>query len=147
MQRLLCRRFLLVSVMPIAASALVLGSLVFADWTESRHWSDSVLHQLELAIEHGDRLHYVGHLALGRLFDLSPGMAQLAADQYQRAAAHATTARQRALVTSERPQTLETLVSDVGGITVSGWRWAQRGATWLLERATARYGWEPRSST
>jgi hypothetical protein len=129
--------------MPVAASALVLGSLVFADWTESRHWSDSVPHQIELAIEHGDRLHYVGHLALGRLFDLGPGMEHLAIEQYWRAEAHATTERQLALVTSARPQTLETQVSDVGGITASGFRWAQRGTIWLLDRTAARSGWGP----
>jgi hypothetical protein len=128
------RRYLLVGVVLSAVPAVVFGSLVFADWTEARYWTDGVPRQVKMAIDHGDRLHFVGHLAVGRLFDLCRCAEEIAADQYHRANAHATTARQRALVTSDRPQRFEEAVSDIGGILVSGLRWAQRGSTWVLMR-------------
>jgi hypothetical protein len=117
---------------------IVLGCLVFADWTQTRHWNDGtdgLPDQLGAAIEYGDHLHFVGHLVLGRLFDWVPWAQDIAADQYDRAGAHARTARQQALVTSERPQNTGEAVSDLGGIALSGLRWAYRGTTWLLMRS------------
>jgi hypothetical protein len=57
-------------------------------------------------------LHYVGHLVLGRALDLCGCAGDVAAEQYERARRHGRTARQRALVTSDRPRTLAEWVGD-----------------------------------
>jgi hypothetical protein len=115
--------------------AVVLGCLIFADWTEARHWDNRLPQQVGDAIEYGDHLHFVSHLVLGRLLSLTPWTKAVAADQYDRASAHATTARQRALVTSDRPQSPSDALLDLVGIIASGLRWGQRGAAWLLVRS------------
>ena len=50
-----------------------------------------------------DEVHYGGHLLAGRLFSLWPGTAELAEEQYARGLYHARTARQTALLTTQRP--------------------------------------------
>ena len=110
--------------------------LCFADWREARHEAGGSVPALARALDGGDRLHYVWHLGFGRLFALCPCTAPLAAEQYERAEWHTRTARQRALITSERPQTLPETLSDVGEIATSGLRWGRDGALWLLARLT-----------
>lgn len=117
--------------------AVVLGGLVLADWTQVRHWKDGrdgLSEQLGAAIEYGDHLHYVWHLALGRGLDLCGCARDVAADQYERAQWHGRTARQLALVTSDRPRTPAEWVGDGAGIAASGARWGWQGTLWLAVR-------------
>jgi hypothetical protein len=58
---------------------------------------------LALRVAHTDEVHYGGHLVAGRLFSLLPGGAELAENQYARGLYHARTARQTALLTTQRP--------------------------------------------
>jgi hypothetical protein len=57
-----------------------------------------------LQVGHDDQVHYLGHLAAGRLLSLCPGAAALAERQYARGMYHAHTPRQKALLTSGRPE-------------------------------------------
>src|SRR5687768_12231471 len=87
---------------------VLVACLIVADWAEKARYRRAGLPaQIDWAIEHGDRLHYVGHILLGRIFDLCPCTDGLADDQYDRAASHAWTVQHRALVTHERPHTLQ----------------------------------------
>jgi hypothetical protein len=117
--------------------AAVLGGLVFADWTQVRHRNggeDGLTGQLGAAIEYGDRLHYVGHLLLGRALDLCACAGDAAAEQYERAQWHGRTARQLALVTSSRPRSPAEWIGDSAGIVASGGRWGWQGTLWLASR-------------
>ena len=58
------------------------------------------------SLAHDNQVHYIGHLLAGRLFSLCPYTSRLAEDQYARGLYHATTPRQKALLTSQRPTTL-----------------------------------------
>jgi len=131
-----CRR-LAWGLVLVLLPAVVLGGLVFADWTQARHWNgggDGFAGQLGAAIEYGDRLHYVGHLLLGRTLDLCACAEDVAAEQYKRAQWHGRTARQLALVTSDRPRTPAEWVGDGAGIVASGARWGRQGTLWLTAR-------------
>jgi hypothetical protein len=128
---------LVLAVVPV----IVLGSLVFADWTQARHWEDDFPGQLGAAIEYGDHLHFVGHLLLGRVLDLCACAHDVAADQYERAEWHGRTARQLALVTSDRPRSVSEWLGDGVGIVASGARWGARGTLWLAPRLTRVVGW------
>src|SRR5215212_4198364 len=139
MLRHLWGRILLTSLVMALVPTIIVAALVVADWRETRHRAPGVIPAVAHAVDRGDRLHYVGHLVLGLLFDVCPCTESIAADQYHRADQHARTARQRALVTSARPETLEEVPTDVGGIVMSGLRWGQHGAAWLLVRLTRTY--------
>ncbi len=134
------RRCLGVGLVLAVVPAIVLGSLVFADWTQARHWEDGFPDQLGAAIEYGDHLHFVGHLLLGRVLDLCACARDVAADQYERAEWHGRTARQLALVTSDRPRSALEWVVDGAGIVASGARWGERGTLWLAARFTRVVG-------
>ena len=137
MLRHLWGRILLISlVMTLVPTIIVVAALVVADWREARHRAPGVIPAVAHAVDRGDRLHYVGHLVLGRLFDACPCTESIAADQYHRADQHARTERQQALVTTARPDSMEEVPSDVVGIVMSGLRWGQGGAGWLLGRLT-----------
>jgi hypothetical protein len=127
-------RWASVGVLIALVPLVTFSALLFADWREARHRAPGPLPSLGRALDRGDRLHYVGHLALGRLYDLCPCTERLAAEQYERAEWHTRTERQQALVTSERPRTLHTMLSDLGGIMTSGLRWGHQGTAWLLAR-------------
>src|SRR5829696_3349580 len=73
----------------------LIAGLVLADWREAPRTAPEFVPSVSWAIDRGDRLHYVGHLVLGRLLELCPCTAPMAADQYDRADAHARTTRQR----------------------------------------------------
>jgi lysophospholipase L1-like esterase len=112
---------------------VLVACLIVADWAEEgRYRRPGLPAQVGWVIEHGDRLHYVGHLLLGRVLDLCPCTVELASDQYERADAHARTVRQRALVTYERPHTPRAVLSDFGEIVTDGLRWGKQGVTWLV---------------
>jgi hypothetical protein len=139
MRDVLRHRCLAWSLVPVLLPAVVLGCLVFADWTQARHWNDGkdgLPGQLGAAIEYGDHLHYVGHLLLGRALDACACAEDVAADQYERAGWHGRTARQLALVTSDRPRTPPEWVGDGAGIVASGARWGWQGTLWLVARLT-----------
>ena len=127
-------RLFLAGVALVLAPTLVLFSLIVSDWIEVRHRASAPVTGVMLTIDRGDRLHYVGHLMLGRVLDLCACAGELAADQYDRAAWHARTARQLALVTSGRPQAPAEWAADGAEAIASGARWGQRGSLWLLER-------------
>src|SRR5437763_429632 len=102
------------------------------DWREIRYVRHGGLGQVAAAIDHGDHLHYVVHLAIGRAADLTPWTRKLADDQYLRAAQHVRTGRQEALVTTERPTTLKARVLDALGILDSGIHWGDIAANWAV---------------
>ncbi|MCC6176364.1 MAG: hypothetical protein IT305_13745 [Chloroflexi bacterium] len=112
----------------------VLSSLLAADWVETRNPRESLPQQIAYAFDRGDRLHYVVHLAAGRAADLCACAPEFAQDQYRRAAYHARTDRQLALVTSERPTVLTAWVADTAGVLESGARWTGLAAGWVAER-------------
>ena len=98
--------------------------LVVADWREVRSQRGTLLGQVATAIDHGDHLHYVVHLTLGRVDDSTPFTEAFAEDQNDRAIRYARTPRQIALVTTDRPATLGEHVLDALGIVDSGVNWA-----------------------
>ncbi len=59
-----------------------------------------------LQVGHDDQFHFLGHLAAGRLLSLCPCAATLAERQYARGMYHARTPRQKALLTTARPETV-----------------------------------------
>jgi lysophospholipase L1-like esterase len=127
------RRCPLVRAVLAVPMVVLVACLIVADWAEEgRYRRAGFPAQVGWVIEHGDRLHYVGHLLLGRVLDLCPCTDELAADQYDGADAHARTVRQRALVTDERPHTPQAVLSDFGEILTGGLRWGKQGVTWLL---------------
>jgi hypothetical protein len=65
--------------------------------------SDSVPAPLERAIRRHERLHFGLHLAAGRVLSVCPCTRDQSQEQYGKAAAHAPSPQERALVTSERP--------------------------------------------
>jgi hypothetical protein len=64
------------------------------------------LTRLALQVGHDDQVHYVVHLLAGRMLSLCPCTAQLADTQYERGMHHAHTPRQKALLTTARPNNL-----------------------------------------
>ena len=116
---------------------LTLAGLVVADWREVRYERATPLGQVAMAIDHGDRLHYVVHLAVGRLTDVTPWTTWYAEDQYNRAIRHAKTERQIALVTTDRPATLRQRVLDTLGVINSGFNWADDAGRWAVKRAAS----------
>jgi hypothetical protein len=128
---------LCLAAMAIVVSPVILAlSLTVADWTEIRHRTRDPLTAVALTIDRGDRLHYVGHLMLGRALDLCACADALAADQYYRAAWHARTVRQLQLVTVARPRGPMAWVTDGAGIVTSGVHWGERGSLWLTGHLT-----------
>lgn len=131
----------LLSVLLAGATCLALiGMLTFiglfvADWREVRHQRPTIVGQVMTVLDHGDRLHYVVHLTLGRLADLNPYTEAFAEDQYDRAVRHARTERQVALVTTDRPSTFRQRVLDTLGIVGSGFNWAGTAGRWAVSRA------------
>ena len=123
---------LALSLVPVMT---VLG-LIVADWIELRHRAPDPVTGVVLTIDRGHRLHYVGHLLLGRALDLCACADTLAADQYYRAAWHARTVRQLQLVTVARPRGPKAWVTDGIGIVASGVHWGQRGSLWLTGHLT-----------
>ena len=136
------RLFLTASTLGLVPT-LVVSSLMVADSLEVRHRAPDLLAGVVLTIDRGDRLHFVGHLVLGRTLDLCACADHVAADQYERATWHARTARQLALVTSARPQAPTEWVADGAGAIVSGARWGQRGSLWLVGRLAWLVGPSP----
>jgi hypothetical protein len=134
MRGALRRRLFLAAVAAILVPVMVVVGLILADWTEVRHRAPDPLTGVALAIDHGDRLHYVGHLVLGRALDLCACADDLAAEQYERAAWHVRTARQLALITSGRPQAPVEWAEDGAGAIASGVRWGERGSLWVVKR-------------
>jgi hypothetical protein len=132
----LVRRFALLAAGVAVIPVITFASLVVADWRETRHQVGGAVPALVRVFDAGDRLHYVWHLGFGRLFALCPCTERLATEQYERAEWHTRTARQQALITSERPRTLPEELSDIAEIAASGLRWGQDGALWLLARLT-----------
>src|SRR5690349_3728472 len=124
----LARRFALLAAVGAFIPVVTFASLVFADWRETRRQVGGGGPALVRAFDDGDRLHYVWHLGFGRLFALCPCTERLAVDQYERAEWHTRTARQQALITSERPRTLPEALSDLSEIATSGLRWGRDGA-------------------
>src|SRR5262245_38425973 len=88
----------------IALSALIVlgmvgvGLLVYADSAAAGDGSTNFGDQVRWAWEHGDHLHYAGHLAAGRLLDLCPCTRRAAAAHYYYARFHAVTPRQKAVL-------------------------------------------------
>ncbi len=123
---------------PSLSIAVTFASLLFADWVEARYRQPTLARQIWYAFDRGHRLHYVGHLAAGRLADLCGCAPRFAEDQYNRATWHARTGRQLALVTVERPARVEDFPSDTLGIANSSARWAHAAVGWLADRAAAR---------
>jgi hypothetical protein len=74
---------------------------------------------LNYGIRAHERLHYGLHLVAGRVLSLTPWTEGLAEDQYYRATYHAHTPRQRALVTTDRPDDLPERIED--GARVAWW--------------------------
>src|SRR4051794_39673345 len=128
------RRLFFVATALVLAPAVVVLGLIVADWTEIHHRARDPLTAVALTIDRGDRLHYVGHLMLGRALDLCACADHVAADQYDRATWHARTARQLALVTYNRPRAPLEWVTDGAGAITSGARWGERGSLWLVGR-------------
>lgn len=128
------RRLFVGAVVALLGPAVAVLSLIVADWTEVRHQTPDPLTSIEVTIDRGDRLHYVGHLFLGRVLDLCACATDVAADQYDRALWHTRTTRQLALVTYQRPRAPLEWVTDGAGIVVSGARWGERGSLWLTAR-------------
>jgi hypothetical protein len=114
---------------------VTLGGLLVADWREARHERGRLLAQVAHALDRGDRLHYVMHLVIGRVADLCPCTRGFAEDQYARALYHARTARQEALVTTERPTSTGDVLVDAVGMLGSGIRWTFTASAWLVGRA------------
>jgi hypothetical protein len=67
-----------------------------------------------------ETLHYWGHLLLGRSFSVAPGFRSHASVQYQKAAPHAHTPEQRALLSSQRPHHMWQLPPDAARVSWGG---------------------------
>lgn len=78
-------------------AGLVLVGVVAAGSVVPQVWG------LAVRVARTDEVHYGGHLIAGRLFGLWPGGAELAENQYVKGLYHARTPRQKALLTTQRP--------------------------------------------
>jgi hypothetical protein len=136
----LVRPVLLASVPFVVLAVGAVAGIACADWLESPPQARTPVAQLVWVLDRGDRLHYVGHLALGRLLDLCPCTRAVADDQYRRALPHARTPRQSALVGDVRPRGLNARLVDAVDVAASGVRWGRRGAAWVSTHLTARFG-------
>lgn len=74
--------------------------------------ADALPHAVEHQIRAHERLHYGLHLAAGRALGLCPCTRAAAQSQYAKAQPHAHTPRQRALVTTQVPQTAADYTTD-----------------------------------
>jgi len=86
----------------VLVGVLAVGSLVPQVWG------------LAVRVARTDEVHYGGHLVAGRLLSLWPGGAELAENQYARGLYHARTARQTALLTTQRPTDARAHLAEAG---------------------------------
>jgi hypothetical protein len=91
------RPLLLLGILVASVLAVSIGCLVATDRSTPGSPAQRQAH---------DILHFWGHLLAGRTLTLTPGMRHHASGQYYRAAFHARTPHQRALLGSERPHSL-----------------------------------------
>jgi plastocyanin len=123
-----------------AMSVLVMigvGLLVYADSAIAADGSTDFADQVRWAWEHGDHLHYAGHLAAARLFDLCPCTRRRAAAHYYYARFHAVTPRQKAVLANV-PGNLTSLAAYVTGPIAVGFDWVGDGFKWLGGQRPAR---------
>ena len=81
------------------------------------------LQELGLQVAHDDQVHYGVHLLAGRLLSLCPCTAQHAQAQYARGMYHARTPLQAALLTSQRPTSLQAHLAEAPMLAGAGLRW------------------------
>jgi len=114
-------------LLAILSLALFLGYLVLVPTTRASVQAELAregLHSQALTdLEADNSVHYGVHLLLGRLLSLYPRTRRLADLQYSKARYHARTLHQRALVTTDRPRTVVSAVSDAVRLGISGLEW------------------------
>jgi plastocyanin len=105
--------------------------LAYADFAMAANGSRDVGARAQWALEHGDHLHYAGHLAAGRLLDICPCTRRAAAAQYYYARFHAVTSRQMAVLATTRPGSASEWAAYVTGPLAVGFDWVGDGIGWL----------------
>ena len=108
----------------VAVSLVVLAAAELAEPED--HWAGSFMHRVELKIREHEKLHYGIHLTLGRALAVCPCTQRWSASQYHKAAFHAHTPRQTALVTTERPNltSVRSILRDTIRLAAGGVKWA-----------------------
>jgi hypothetical protein len=89
----------------VGLGAMALAGALFASiaWAVA---GDAAVRRADVFLHRHERLHFATHLAAGRLLSACPCSRGRADLEYWKAARHAPSARERALVTTERPRRL-----------------------------------------
>jgi plastocyanin len=135
------RRLLLAGGVLVGLLFVSVVLLALADFTMAGNGSSDWRARAQWTWERGDRLHYAGHLAIGRVLDLCPCTRRAADAQYYYARFHAISPLQRQVVSNTRPAGPAAVAAYVVGPVAVGAEWLGDGLKWLggqrpLQQAT-----------
>src|SRR5262249_847635 len=123
----------LLALLAVLAATFVVGMalLFYADFTTAANGSSDPRTRAAWALDHGDHLHFAGHIVLGRVLDPCPCSRRPAAARYFYAKFHAVTARQKSVATTTEPHNLREWATYLGGPFGVAFDWLGDGIGWL----------------
>jgi len=115
----------------VTLAAIGLGLLFYADFSMAGNGSSDRRAQAAWALEHGDHLHFAGHLLAGRLLDVCPCTRRAAAAQYFYGRFHAVTPLQKSVIGNTNPHSIADVAAYLSGPFGVGFEWVGDGVSWL----------------